>query len=64
LTFAARQDARDRGTLHFRFGQIPGDVFLDNIRILDIASAMDFTRSVNKWAAQISKFFSISISIR
>ncbi len=41
--FTAQQDARDSGTLHFRFGQIPGDVFLDNIRILDIASGKEVT---------------------
>ena len=31
------------GTLHFRFGQTPGDVFLDNIRIVDMASGKDVT---------------------
>lgn len=36
--FVAQEDAPDTGTLHFRFGQTPGDVFLDNIRILDVAS--------------------------
>ena len=39
--FVAQQDARDSGTLHFRFGQTPGDVFLDNIRIRDIASGKE-----------------------
>ena len=39
--FTAQQDARDSGTLHFRFGQVPGDVFLDDIRILDIASGKE-----------------------
>lgn len=39
--FTAQDDARDAGTLHFRFGEIPGDVFLDNIRIEDITSGKD-----------------------
>src|ERR1035437_1612241 len=48
--FVAQEHAHATGTLHFRFGQIPGDVFLDNIRIVDIASgkevmpACDFER--------------------
>ena len=39
--FTAHNDSQNTGTLHFRFGQIPGDVFLDNIRIVDIASGKD-----------------------
>ena len=39
--FVAQEDALAMGTLHFRFGQIPGDVFLDNIRIVDIASGKE-----------------------
>ena len=39
--FIAQEDARNTGTLHFRFGQIPGDVFLDNIRIAEVVSAKD-----------------------
>jgi beta-galactosidase len=36
--FVAQDDAPDSGTLHFRFGHTVGDVFLDNIRIVDLAS--------------------------
>lgn len=44
--FVAEQDARSgpagnrkgTGTLHFRFGQVPGEVFLDDIRVVDVAS--------------------------
>src|ERR1019366_686008 len=39
--FVAQEDALAMGTLHFPFGQIPGDVFLDNIRIVDIASGKE-----------------------
>lgn len=31
--FLAEDDSRGKGTLHFRFGQTPGEVFLDNIRV-------------------------------
>jgi beta-galactosidase len=41
--FTAENDAPGNGTLHFRFGQTPGDVFLDNIRIQDMASGKDVT---------------------
>jgi hypothetical protein len=39
--FAAQEDAANAGTLHFRFGQAAGDVFLDNIRIVDVALGRD-----------------------
>ncbi len=39
--FVAQEDAPATGTLHFRFGQIPGDVFLDDIRIVDTASGKE-----------------------
>ncbi len=39
--FTAENDSQGAGTLHFRFGQVPGDVFLDNIRIEDVASGKD-----------------------
>ena len=39
--FTAENDSQGTGTLHFRFGQIPGDVFLDDIRIVDVASGID-----------------------
>jgi len=39
--FIAQEDAPDTGTLHFRFGQTAGDVFLDNIRVVDMASGKD-----------------------
>ncbi len=41
--FTAEDDSQGKGTLHFRFGQAPGDVFLDNIRIEDVASGEDVT---------------------
>lgn len=33
-----RDDAENRGTLHFRFGQLPGKVLLDEVRIEDVTS--------------------------
>jgi hypothetical protein len=39
--FIAQEDAPDTGTLHFRFGQTAGDVFLDNIRVVDMVSGKD-----------------------
>lgn len=41
--FTAENDSKDTGTLHFRFGQTPGDVFLDNIRIEDVTTGKDVT---------------------
>ncbi len=41
--FTAEDDSQHTGTLHFRFGQVPGDVFLDNIRIEDVTSGKDVT---------------------
>lgn len=39
--FTAQADAAGRGTLHFRFGQAPGEVFLDNIKIVEAASGQE-----------------------
>jgi beta-galactosidase len=39
--FVAQEDAPENGTLHFRFGHAAGDVFLDDIRIIDVASGRD-----------------------
>ena len=39
--FVAQEDAQGRGTLHFRFGHTAGDVFLDNIRVVDLATGED-----------------------
>ena len=60
--FVAENDSRGAGTLHFRFGQTPGEVFLDNIRIVDLATGRDiaaasdfeggaesFARTWNSW---------------
>ena len=44
--FVAQDDAPDNGTLHFRFGHTAGDVFLDNIRIVEMASGKDVSPSV------------------
>jgi len=41
--FAAEDDSRDAGTLHFRFGHTPGDIFLDNIRVVAVPSGKDVT---------------------
>ncbi|MGO8700589.1 MAG: beta-galactosidase [Limisphaerales bacterium] len=41
--FTAENDSLGAGTLHFRFGQTPGEVFLDHIRIVDMASGKDVT---------------------
>jgi hypothetical protein len=41
--FIAQNDSLDRGTLHFRFGQIPGKVALDNIRIFDLTTNQEIT---------------------
>ncbi len=41
--FIAEDDAPESGTLHFRFGHTAGDVFLDNIRITEVASGKDVT---------------------
>jgi hypothetical protein len=41
--FVAQDDAPDNGTLHFRFGHAAGDIFLDNIRIVDVTSGKDLT---------------------
>jgi beta-galactosidase len=41
--FAAQNDSQEKGTLHFRFGQTPGDVFLDDIRLVDLGSGKDVT---------------------
>ncbi len=39
--FVAAEDAPASGTLHFRFGQAPGDVSLDDIRVTDLDSGKD-----------------------
>jgi len=39
--FRAENDSNGAGTLHFRFGRKPGDVYLDSIRIEDLASGAD-----------------------
>ncbi len=39
--FEAQDDAQRCGTIHFRFGDTPGDLFLDNIRIVEVASGAE-----------------------
>ncbi len=39
--FIAQEDAPGSGTLHFRFGHATGNVFLDDIRIVEVASGKD-----------------------
>ena len=41
--FVAQDDAPGGGTLHFRFGQTAGDIFLDNLRVVEVASGKDLT---------------------
>ncbi|HEY5909085.1 MAG TPA: beta-galactosidase [Verrucomicrobiae bacterium] len=36
--FTAEHDSRGTGTLHFRFGQVPGDVYLDDIAVVEVPS--------------------------
>jgi len=36
LEFIATQNAPATATIHFRFGQAPGDIFLDDIEVLDL----------------------------
>lgn len=38
--FVAAADAPN-GTMHFRFGQVPGDVYLDDVRVVDRDSGKD-----------------------
>lgn len=35
MDFFASQDARKKGTMHFRFGTLPGEIDLDNVKIVD-----------------------------
>jgi beta-galactosidase len=42
--FIAEQESEGHGTLHFRFGQIPGDVFLDDIGVVELPSGRDVAR--------------------
>lgn len=39
--FVAQDDAQGQGTLHFRFGQAPGETCLDDIHIVEVASGRD-----------------------
>src|SRR5574340_1024323 len=39
--FVAVQDAPRTGTMHFRFGQAPGSVELDDIRVEDLTTGQD-----------------------
>lgn len=39
--FVAESDSKGAGTIHFRFGHKPGEVFLDDIRIADAATGRD-----------------------
>jgi beta-galactosidase len=40
FTFVASGDASD-GTMHFRFGQTPGEIYLDDIRVADLDGPKD-----------------------
>lgn len=39
--FTAESNSESRGTLHFRFGSWPGEVFLDDVRVTDLESGTD-----------------------
>lgn len=39
--FSPAEDEPARGTMHFRFGHVPGNVFLDDIRIQDLTTGKD-----------------------
>jgi hypothetical protein len=39
--FVAAHDSGGAGTLHFRWGQTPGDIYLDDIRIVDLDTGRD-----------------------
>lgn len=39
--FISGNDAENSGTMHIRFGNAPGDVFLDDIRVTDIDTGAD-----------------------
>jgi len=36
--FVAQGDSSGAGTMHFRFGQSPGDIYLDNVQVTDVAA--------------------------
>lgn len=40
-------ESADTGTMHFRFGRCPGDIFLDDIRVTDLASPSSSAVLVN-----------------
>jgi hypothetical protein len=52
--FTALEDEPAKATLHFRFGQLPGDVFLDDIRVVDIADGHDCIPTCDFEAGQAS----------
>ncbi|MFA6546501.1 MAG: beta-galactosidase [Limisphaerales bacterium] len=39
--FTATESSAGKGTMHFRFGETPGDVFLDDIRVTDLGEQRD-----------------------
>jgi len=39
--FSAAEDEPARATMHFRFGHTPGDVYLDDVRMVEIGTAGD-----------------------
>lgn len=43
--FSPSQSEPDHATMHFRFGQAPGDIVLDDIRVTDIGSGKDVLSS-------------------
>jgi beta-galactosidase len=36
--FSPVEDEPSKATMHFRFGQVPGDVYLDDIRVVDLSA--------------------------
>ena len=39
--FSPTEDEPARATMHFRFGSLPGDVYLDDIRVVDLSTGQD-----------------------
>jgi beta-galactosidase len=52
--FTAVEDEPAKATLHFRFGQVPGDVYLDDIRVVDAGGGLDCLANCDFEAGQES----------
>src|SRR5258708_3426320 len=52
--FSGVEDEPAKATMHFRFGQVPGDVYLDDIRVVDAGDGHDVVPNCDFEAAQES----------